>query len=330
MNDGSGFNSLAKTAQAPLPRFTQLAEFDPHRTDFECKHEADANPPTLPEADALFLQAQEVFNRHESTFQGIQSAVGDPNVRKARRRDHREAIPLYEQAMMRGHWEAQFQLAQAYLTGIGIGQDQEKAAELIEDLMGKGVPAAWDLMGSMHMGGAASLKKDMDVAHAFWQKAADMGSMSAQVELGRSLLGDRDDPPWSWANRPVGLKMLECAFEQGSAEAAAALGSALTRTEHQYARALVILHEGVRRGSRDSASMLFIAFSEGHPLVGNQADSARASRYRTLDLHLLFSPPNVRFPNLDEVLPLPPAPLPPWEGSRETMLDTAKAVTPVP
>ncbi|WP_229427759.1 DUF6396 domain-containing protein, partial [Pseudoduganella buxea] len=32
----------------------------------------------------------------------------------------------------------------------------------------------------------------------------------------------------------------------------------------------------------------------------------------------------LRFPNLDKVLPLPPAPLPPWTGDKQTLIDAAK------
>ncbi|HWT21859.1 MAG TPA: hypothetical protein VN280_23390 [Variovorax sp.] len=33
-------------SDSKLPRFTRLDKFDPHRKDFLCKHEADANRPS--------------------------------------------------------------------------------------------------------------------------------------------------------------------------------------------------------------------------------------------------------------------------------------------
>ncbi len=45
---------------------------------------------------------------------------------------------------------------------------------------------------------------------------------------------------------------------------------------------------------------------------------ARGTRYRTLSKALSFNPDR-RFPNLDKVLPLPPAELPPWNGDRDTL-----------
>ena len=40
--------------------------------------------------------------------------------------------------------------------------------------------------------------------------------------------------------------------------------------------------------------------------------------------------PDRRFPNLDKILPLPPAPLPPWGGTRESLLAAPMAVVPAP
>jgi hypothetical protein len=56
-------------------------------------------------------------------------------------------------------------------------------------------------------------------------------------------------------------------------------------------------------------------------------DKARSERYRVLVNALEYNPDR-RFPNLDKILPLPPAPLPPWDGKRESLLAAAMAVTP--
>jgi hypothetical protein len=58
-------------------------------------------------------------------------------------------------------------------------------------------------------------------------------------------------------------------------------------------------------------------------------DKARAQRYAMLGDALRFNPDR-RFPNLDKILPLPPAPLPPWDGTRESLLAAAMAVVPGP
>ena len=58
-------------------------------------------------------------------------------------------------------------------------------------------------------------------------------------------------------------------------------------------------------------------------------DKARGKRYAVLRNALEFNPDR-RFPNLDKILPLPPAALPPWDGQRDSLLAAAMAVTPTP
>lgn len=299
------------------PRFTKLEPFDPHRQSFECRHEASVNPPITPEAEAIFQQALV-----ETSFE-----------RWPEKRNYAKAAELYEQAMKLGHWKAQFNLAGAYLQGKGVPQDIDKAMALTEDLMKKGVPAAWDNMGTYYMGGMGDVQRDATVAYAFWQKAADMGSMAAQTFIGEKLTATHDEPPSFWGNRKIGVKMLECAFAQGSAKAAFELGLALNgddkSLDEDYARSLKVFHEGVKLGSEKSANYLFSSFDAGDPLVGNGKDRARAERYSVLG-DALYANPDLRFPNLDKVLPLPPARLPVWDGKKASLINAAKAVVPTP
>jgi tetratricopeptide (TPR) repeat protein len=299
-------------SDSKLPRFTRLDKFDPHRKDFVCKHEAEANPPITAEAEALFQQALALVSYEMWSENRI----------------YAKAAELYEQAMKLGHWKAQFNLAGLYLQGLGVEQNPEKAIELTEDLMRKGVPAAWDNMGTMYMGGIGSLKQDATVAYAFWQHAADMGSMASQTYIGKKLLGNHDEPPSFWGNRAIGLKMLECAFAQGSGQAAFELGVTRNVIDEDYSRALRILHEGVKVGSERSAGYLSSSFRRGDRPVQSGPDTSRADRYHAL-ANALYHNPDLRFPNLDKVLPLPPAPLPQWDMSApKTLIDAAKAVVP--
>jgi len=301
-------------SDSKLPRFTRLDKFDPHRKDFVCKHEANANPPITSEAEALFQQALALVSYEKWSED----------------RNYAKAAQLYEQAMKLGHWKAQFNLAGLYLQGLGVEQDPEKAIELTEDLMRKGVPAAWDNMGTMYMGGIGSLKQDATAAYAFWQKAADMGSMASQAYIGAKLKAAHDEPPTFWGNRPIGLKMLECAFAQGSANGAFELAITLVGThsdlQEDNERALKIFHEGVKLGSQKSAGYLSASFRGGEAPVQGGPDTSRADRYHAF-ANALYHNPDLRFPNLDKVLPLPPAPLPQWDMSEpKKLIDAAKAV----
>jgi len=303
-----------------LPRFTKLEAFNPHRSDFVCKHEAEVNPPISAEAEVLFQQALTLDN-HDLWPQ---------------QRDYPKIAALYEQAMKLGHWKAQFNLAGLYLKGIGVAQDIDKALMLTEDLMQKGVPAAWDNMGAYYMGGIGPLEQDATVAYAFWQKAADMGSMAAQTYIGAKLLAVRDQPPEAWANRNVGMKMLECAYAQGDARAGYELGleyATLAQADKtKKAPALQYFHESAKLGSEKAANFLGIDFGSSSldtTSVVVEVDKFRSERYLVLG-DALRRNPDLRFPNLDKILPLPPAKLPMWNGNKETLINAAKAVVPKP
>ncbi|MCC2963158.1 sel1 repeat family protein [Massilia sp. IC2-278] len=305
---------------AALPRFTKLEAFNPHRPDFACKHEADVNPPISAEAEAIFQQALMLDNHDLWPAQ----------------RDYPKIATLYEHAMKLGHWKAQFNLAGLYLKGIGVPQDTEKAIVLTEELMRKGVPAAWDNMGAYYMGGVGPLEQDATVAYAFWQKAADMGSMAAQTYIGAKLLAASDQPPEAWANRNVGLKMLECAYAQGDGRAGYELGldyAILGQTDKtKKVPALRYFHEAAKLGSERAANFLGVDFHSGPSTaasVAAEVDKSRSERYMVLG-DALFRNSDLRFPNLDKVLPLPPAKLPMWNGDKETLINAAKAVVPKP
>ncbi|MEJ8827465.1 tetratricopeptide repeat protein [Variovorax humicola] len=299
-----------------LPRNMSLKAFDPHRKDFVCKYEADAVPPIDAQAEAWLQEGLRVTSRDLWP----------------KERDYAKAAQLWQQAADRKHWKAMLNLASAYAYGEGVPRDTERAVQIVEEAMKLGIPAAFDLMGTYHMEGRG-VKQDASRAYAFWELAADMGSPSAMAYLGRKLRGTYDNPPSVWSNRKVAFKMLECGVAQGNGRAAFELGLVLDGADKSlgddYARALKVLHEGVKFGSMESARHLFGAFDDGDPLVNNSKDPGRAGRYRLLTDALEHNP-DLRFPNLDKILPLPPAPLPKWDGDEDTLIDAAKQVMPAP
>jgi hypothetical protein len=306
----------ACTASA-LPRNMSLKAFDPHRPGFICKHEADVNPPITPEAYGLFQRGMAVTSYELMPDQ----------------RDYAKAAELWKQAGAQGHWKAAMNLAGLYESGRGVPEDTEQAVLILEGLMKQGVPAAFDKIGTYHQRGIG-VKGDTSRAYAFWQLAADMGSSAAQAYLGEKTDATYDNPGQGfWGNREVALKLLECSFAQGSKEAAYELaltiGNREGNTEIQYARARKIYQEGVKLCCTDCARDLSVSFALPEPLTGNTIDKARAARYRELRDALELNP-DLRFPNLDKVLPLPPAELPMWDGQRETLVNAAKGRATLP
>jgi uncharacterized protein len=297
-----------------LPRNMSLKAFEPHRESFTCKHEATVAPPIDPEAEQWLQQGL-----------ALTSQTLWPN-----QRDYPKAIQLWQQAADRKHWKAIINLASSYAHGIGVVKDTERAVQIVEAAMKLGIPAAFDMMGTFHMEGLG-VKQDASRAYAFWELAADMGSASAQAYLGEKLSGTYNDPPSFWGNRPIALQMLDCGFAQGDGKAAHELGLILSVSEvsRDYPRARLVFHEGVKFGSAGCASYLASSFSSGDPPVGPARDTIRADRYYVL-ADALERDPDLRFPNLDKVLPLPPARLPQWDGKKESLINAAKAVVIVP
>ena len=310
--------SKATAAMSDLPRHEKLPLFNPHRAEFTCNYQAQRVPAADPQAEMWFQQAL---------------ALNDPYARSI---DYEKMYQLYLQAAERGHWKAMLNLASLILRhDPGMPEhDPEQAIRWVEKAMMLGVPDAYERMGQYHLDGLIE-GGDATSAYAFLQRAADMGSPAAMAYLGYKLAGSYDNPDEGfWGNLPIGTKMLECAVAQGYGDAAVNLSLIYARpnTSDAKLRALKVLHEGVKLGSAICADNLVPEFNgldlaNGTNLVGH-IDKARAQRYRKIADVLKLYDGRLKLPNLDKVLPLPPAPLPKWNGDVQTLINAVKAVTP--
>jgi len=311
-----------------LPRNEKLPPFDPHRPSFACKIEAKKVPSIDAQADAWFREAQ---------------ALDDHDLWEEDR-DYKKIVQLTRQAADRRHWKAMLNLATLYLEKRDPPHGEMEALALVEEAMRLGIPAAYDRMGTYYMN-SVGVSGDATKAFAFWQRAAEMGNPQAMGYLGERISSTWDIPNEGyWANIPVATKMLECALAQGYGPAASSLarlrGSpraadgkiAGPRTFETRLLALTTLHKGVKLGCSDCALRLSVEFRNPHDfadMLVPHLDRARSERYSVLHNALNLNP-LLRFPNLDKVLPLPPAPLPPWNGVKQTLIDAAKGITPEP
>ncbi|WP_300732266.1 DUF6396 domain-containing protein, partial [Pseudomonas sp.] len=160
--------------------------------------------------------------------------------------------------------------------------------------------------------GSAGLRKDPQMSLRYYRKAADQGSAQAQYEVGDKLAPIDIAPD-------VARQMHRCAAEQGHGDAAVDLGIDL-KYEGQYQEALKVFQMGVKAGDESAASRLKEAF-RGPPVtnemyyLAQQEDLERAERYKTIWRVLArYSYANPTVPEINEILPLPPAKLPAWDG----------------
>ncbi|WP_338074064.1 SEL1-like repeat protein [Herbaspirillum huttiense] len=291
-----------------LPRNMPLKTFQPHMEKFICRHEKDV--------ESKLDEIAENWFREGLAITSYDLWPED--------RDYRKAAILWENAAQKMHWKAMLNLSSLYLAGRGVTQDSERAVTLVEQAMQMGIPSAYELMGTYHINGSG-VKKDATRAYAFWALAAEMGSSAAQAYLGGKLNANYDDPRGSfWGNKAIGLTMLRCAVAQESALASLNLGVSLNAMT-KYDEALRVLHQGATFGSAASANYLAASFATADELTGNVPDPDRADRYMAIG-DMLHLNPDLRLPNLDKVLPLPPAILPYWDGDKQSLIDGAKPV----
>ena len=224
----------------------------------------------------------------------------------------------YRIAAMNGDYKANIRLQYLLKSGrISSDMPQTEVHNLNEELA-KQLPATayYNLYGYLDVG--YGVRTEKDGKYAYLRKAADLGSREAQYVVGDILTEINDEE-----TRPLRLKiydqLLACASEQGLGQASVMLGIGLQR-KNEYQQALEVFHQGTKNGSSSSASRLEEAFS-GKQKDGDMdflnlsEDSERSRRYKIIGDYLYekdYLQPKV--PDLDDIVPLPPAPLPEWDG----------------
>jgi hypothetical protein len=127
--------------------------------------------------------------------------------------------------------------------------------------------------------------------------------------------------------------MRRCAGEQGNGKAATALGVDLS-TDGHYQEALQAFQLGAAAGDSSSTSFLSKGFRGPEPddrlyYLGQQEDLERADRYEKIWKILSgYSYANPKVPEINEIVPLPPAKLPAWDGKLKWLEERLANVPP--
>lgn len=218
---------------------------------------------------------------------------------------------LYRIAAENGDYKATINLQNGALRGqfnVTSAELRRFSQQLIDAKVGSG----YYFIGMYLEHGAAGLKQDTEMALRYYRKAADEGSPLAQAYVAEKLFiaGTAYD---------VAEQMRRCAAEQGEGKAAMALGINL-KGQKRYKEALEAFQLGVAAGDETSASFLESGFESSDPsdqlnYLGQHKDEERARRYEAIGKILGdYSYVNPKVPEIDEIVPLPPAPLPAWDG----------------
>jgi hypothetical protein len=141
-----------------------------------------------------------------------------------------------------------------------------------------------------------------------------MGSPEAQYLLFEKF-NELDDQ----VARDVGFQMLKCAADQGHPKAAESYAIQM-QLDGNYSEAIKYFHQATKFGEESGPSFLeegFKAPPQDKRLyyLGLPKDEERSRRYGIISRVLSnYSYAHPKVPELDDIVPLPPAKLPPWDG----------------
>ena len=228
----------------------------------------------------------------------------------------------YRIAAANGDYKANVRLQYLLNTGrISTDMPQTEVHNLNEELA-KQLPATayYNLYGYLDEG--YGVRTEEGGKYAYLRKAADLGSREAQYTVAEMLadIEDSEETQEAFKYRLKLVKQLRsCASEQGLGEVSSNLGISL-QMDKKYQEALKVFHQGVKNGDSISALVLSHAFESGVQadnlnFLDVSPDDERVKRYHMISSYLSrydYLQPKV--PDLDEIVPLPPAKLPKWDG----------------
>ena len=274
---------------------------------FACVHEADHLPALDRDADQLFQ-----YGRYLEKKDGP--------------KDFNDIARYYRIAAAHRHYKANQNLQLLVSQGFADSPDAPKeSVDLAAQLVNQGIPGGYyDIGHYLELG--YGLKQDTEMALRYMRKAADLGNPEAQYYVGEKLAPIDIAPA-------IAKQMWHCAADQGHGKAASTLGVDL-QADKFYPQAQKVFQQGVKSGSRQAASFLENGFnvppgSEALYYMALSQDIERSRRYELIGKFLDDNDGrNPKVPDIDKIVPLPPAKLPPWDGTFQWEKDQAAAVPP--
>ena len=228
----------------------------------------------------------------------------------------------YRIAAANGDYKANVRLQYLLNTGrISTDMPQTEVHNLNEELA-KQLPATayYNLYGYLDVG--YGVRTEKDGKYAYLRKAADLGSREAQYVIAEMLadIEDSEETQEAFKYRLELVKQLRtCASEQGLGDASSNLGSSF-KLAKKYLEAVKSYHQGVKNGDSVSALVLSYGFDRKKikdtlSFLDVPPDDERAKRYSVIRSYLSrYDYLHPKVPDLDEIVPLPPAKLPEWDG----------------
>ncbi|WP_371367441.1 sel1 repeat family protein [Pseudomonas sp. QL9] len=261
---------------------------------FTCKYETIPSPSA--DSDVLFQYGRWLEKNNQ--------LKQEPSV-------YGEIERLYRIASESGHYKANINLQNGAMRGhytLKGAENLRMSQKLIDAKIARG----YFFIGYFLQQGSAGLKKNEELALRYFRKAADEGNAEAQYQVA-DMLSPTDIAP------DIARQMRRCSAEQGHGEAALELGINM-QGKGQVKEALEAFQMGVAGGDETAAYVLEKGFrdekAESDPeYLGLLIDIERSERYKKIGKILSgYSYAQPKVPEINEIVPLPPAKLPPWDG----------------
>ncbi|MBV7479675.1 DUF6396 domain-containing protein [Pseudomonas sp. PDM31] len=277
--------------------------------EFKCVYERDSLPVLNQDAD--------VFYRYGLYLE-----------KRKGQKNYDDIARYYRIAAAHDHYKAATNLQFLLSTGQAHSPDASKEViDLAEYYVAQDIPGAYyDLAHYLELG--YGVKQDVAASRAYFRRAADLGSPDAQYYVGRLL-------SYVPNTADILLAMYKCAMEQGNRLAARDYSSYL-QDSGLYQEALKGYHTATRNGDDLSAYSLANAF-KGPPASNElnylalQQDDERVVRYNKIsDFLTRHEHLGAKMPDLDDIVPLPPATLPDWDGTFQWKRERDSAVPIIP
>lgn len=234
--------------------------------------------------------------------------------------DWNDLAKYYRIAAANGNYKANGRLQYLLYSNRIIAENNKKEVIELNEKLEKILPATAYFGYYFYIKNNYGVKINNLGELAYLRRASDLGNRNAQFILSELLLSMKDDKSFQ-LRKTAREKLLFCSLSQGLGKAAEGLAFTY-QDEHKFPDAVQAFHNGVKGDNAMSARFLARAFSSLIPesnqmdYIGiKEIDKEKSIRYEMIATYLSrneFLDPKV--PDLDEIVPLPPAKLPAWDG----------------
>ncbi|WP_130905231.1 DUF6396 domain-containing protein [Pseudomonas sp. Sample_22] len=284
-------------------------DFAYSKLEFKCVYERDSLPKLNEDADILYRYGLYLEKRKGQ-------------------KDYNEIARYYRLAATQDHYKAATNLQNLLSTGQADSPDAAREViDLAEYYIAQGIPGAYyDMAHYLELG--YGVKQDIAVSRAYFRRAADLGNPDAQYYVGRLL-------SYVPNAAEIMLEMYKCSMEQGN-RAAGGRYAVYAQGSGLYQEALHGYQTAIRNGDTTSAHSLENAFKGPPPsdelyYMALEQDDERVDRYGKIMFFLSrHEHLGAKIPDLDDIVPLPPATVPEWDGTFQWKRERDSAVPVIP